>query len=118
MKAANPDAKPDEPVFTTKAKNRIPGNALKKCWWGDTRAKGFAPGIVMQLAQEGKIRRYLKPYCTRHTYITAAVFEHGLSPDAVARLCGTSVKMIYAHYFEQPEALISPDLSKPPVRSR
>ncbi len=117
MKAAKPNAKPDAPVFVNTKGKRVANRSVLNLWYGQSCDNTITPGIVMRLAQEGKIRRYLKPYCTRHTFITAAIFEHGLSPDSVARLCGTSVKMIYDHYFDQPEDLIAPDLSKPPVRS-
>lgn len=75
MKATNPNAKPDVPVFVNTRGKRITTDAITNCWYGKTNRKGYSPGIVMQLAQEGKIRRYLKPYCTRHTLITAAIFE-------------------------------------------
>ncbi|NES97260.1 MAG: DUF3596 domain-containing protein [Desertifilum sp. SIO1I2] len=54
--------------------------------------------------------RYRKPYQTRHTFITLISNEGSLNVKDVARLCGTSPKMIYEHYLGNKRDLFVPEL--------
>ncbi|AFZ22332.1 tyrosine-type recombinase/integrase [Allocoleopsis franciscana] len=54
-------------------------------------------GIVETLIKEGKVKTYLKPYATRHSFITWQL-KAGQTPANVAKLVGNSPEMIYKHY--------------------
>jgi len=58
---------------------------------------GSRSGIIEALIKEGKVKTYLKPYATRHSFITWQL-KAGESPANVARLVGNSPEMIYKHY--------------------
>lgn len=55
------------------------------------------PGVVTQLADEGKISCYLSPYHTRHTFITLMAHA-GTDLLLLATSCGNSVDVIQRHY--------------------
>ncbi|MEG4324713.1 tyrosine-type recombinase/integrase [Microcoleus sp. herbarium5] len=55
------------------------------------------PGVVRQLADEGKISGYLSPYHTRHTFITLMAHA-GTDLLLLATACGNSVEIIQRHY--------------------
>lgn len=59
------------------------------------------PGVVTQLADEGKISGYLSCYHTRHTYITLTAEANKHNNNAllhIATSCGNSVDVILRHY--------------------
>jgi integrase len=59
------------------------------------------PGVVTQLADEGKISTYLSCYHTRHTYITLTAHANKHNNNAllyIATSCGNSVDIILRHY--------------------
>jgi integrase len=59
------------------------------------------PGVVTQLADEGKISTYLSCYHTRHTYITLTAHANKHNNNAllyIATSCGNSVDVILRHY--------------------
>ncbi|MEG4320519.1 MULTISPECIES: tyrosine-type recombinase/integrase [unclassified Microcoleus] len=61
----------------------------------------FYPGIVSQLAREGKISGYLASYHCRHTYITLTAQANSHNNNALLRIassCGNSVDVILRHY--------------------
>jgi integrase len=55
------------------------------------------PGVVTRLTEQGLIKQYLKPYATRHTFITLQV-QNKVELPLLATNCGTSVDVIYRHY--------------------
>ncbi|MEG4965191.1 tyrosine-type recombinase/integrase [Microcoleus sp. B6-A1] len=55
------------------------------------------PGIVRQLADEGKISCYLSPYHTRHTFITLQA-QSGTDLLLLATACGNSIEVIQRYY--------------------
>lgn len=61
------------------------------------RIKYTYPGIVAELAEQGLIGQYLKPYSTRHTFITLQA-QNGVDIPLLAAICGNSVDVIYRHY--------------------
>ena len=68
-------------------------------WTG--RADG-RDGVIANLMKQGKIKIYLKPYATRHTFITLQL-KAGMTPANVAKLVGNSPEMIYKHYVSADE---------------
>ena len=59
-------------------------------------------GVIADLMKQGKIKTYLKPYATRHTFITLQL-KAGMTPANVAKLVGNSPEMIYKHYVSADE---------------
>lgn len=60
-------------------------------------AKNVWKPTVSQLVEQGKVQKYLKPYCLRHSGITRCI-RAGLDIATVARLAGTSTEMIMRNY--------------------
>jgi integrase len=58
--------------------------------------------VIVDLMKQGKIKVYLKPYATRHTFITLQL-KAGVTPANVAKLVGNSPEMIYKHYVSADE---------------
>jgi integrase len=71
-------------------------------WTGWHKECSKTNGVVEVLAREGKIRFYLKPYATRHSFITWQL-KAGMTPANVAKLVGNSPEMIYKHYVSADE---------------
>jgi integrase len=71
-----------------------------KVWAGrkDRRRKG----VIEDLMKQGKIKTYLKPYATRHSFITWQL-KAGVTPANVAKIVGNSPEMIYKHYVSADE---------------
>jgi integrase len=77
------------------------GQVCKKVLKDGTERTYYYPGIVTQLADEGKISTYLSCYHTRHTYITLTAHANKHNNNAllyIATSCGNSVDMILRHY--------------------
>lgn len=97
-------------IFTDKQGKHFNSNFLGKCWRDrlskQTLKSGeeveyFYPGVVSQLARDGKISGYLAPYHTRHTYITLTAQANSHNNNAllhIASACGNSVDVILRHY--------------------
>ncbi|MDZ8055493.1 MAG: tyrosine-type recombinase/integrase [Aulosira sp. ZfuVER01] len=92
--------KENELVFRTIAGKQYSSNTLTDIWTGNTvevRGKVYHyPGVVKKLAQERKLE-YLKPYSTRHTFISIQA-NHGVDLKLLANSCGNSVEHIIKHY--------------------
>ncbi len=54
-------------------------------------------GVVTKLVKAGKIRQYLKPYATRHTWISLQL-EAKVPIKNVAKLAGNSPDVILKYY--------------------
>ena len=77
------------------------GQVCKKILKDGTERTYCYPGIVAQLADEGKISSYLSCYHTRHTYITLTAHANSHNNNAllhIATACGNSVDVILRHY--------------------
>ena len=96
------DAKPDDLVFTQNNGKRIDIRTLSQIW-GAANYNG-KPGIVLNLANEGKIRTYLKLYACRHTFIT---LQLSAGPKniivSLAQWVGNSPATILKYYADAPE---------------
>lgn len=60
------------------------------------RKNNWTP-VVKALVKQGKVEKYLKPYCLRHTFITRMI-RGGVDIKTVATLSGNSVKIIIENY--------------------
>lgn len=92
--------KEDELVFRTISGKQYSSNTLTDIWTGNTvEVKGKVyhyPGVVKKLAQENKLE-YLKPYSTRHTFISIQA-NNGVDLKLLANSCGNSVENIIKNY--------------------
>jgi len=70
--------------------------------WAGNASTEKSEGVVEHLIKEGKLKIYLKPYATRHSFITWQL-NAGMSPSNVARLVGNTPEMIYKHYVSADE---------------
>jgi len=70
--------------------------------WAGTGSIERKEGVVERLIKEGKVKTYLKPYSTRHSFVTWQL-NAGMSPSNVARLVGNTPEMIYKHYVSADE---------------
>jgi hypothetical protein len=67
------------------------------------------PGVVSNLAEEGKISSYLAPYHTRHTFIT--LMAHADTDLLLlAAACGNSIEVIRKHYLGFDKDVEFPDI--------
>lgn len=97
-------------VFSTKNKKYFSyfnivvswrGQVCKKVLKDGVERTYYYPGVVTQLADEGKISTYLSCYHTRHTYITLTAHANKHNNNAllyIATSCGNSVDVILRHY--------------------
>lgn len=94
--------KDNELVFKTISGKQYSSNTLTDIWAGNTvEVKGKVyhyPGIVKKLAENKQIE-YLKPYSTRHTFISIQV-NNGADLKLLANSCGNSVEQIIKHYLQ------------------
>ncbi|TAE49074.1 MAG: hypothetical protein EAZ88_23025 [Oscillatoriales cyanobacterium] len=104
-------------VFPGKNGSYLSNGNLSGAWQGQTSSKTnsdgtkrkyYYPGIVSQLAADGKISGYLSPYHTRHTYITLTAHANAHNNNAllhIATACGNSVDVILRHYLGVSESV-------------
>ena len=94
--------KPSDFVFTTKTGKQANSNFLQHGWqYAISNANGKTYkylGAVSELAEQGKIK-YLKPYSTRHTFISIQA-NNGANLKLLADSCGNSVDVIIEHYLD------------------
>jgi integrase len=101
LQALKPEnAHPDDLVFVSPTGGHVNMQRISTIWGTGYRNR---PGIVVQLANEGKIKQYLKFYATRHTFITLQIRIGGVSPEAVAQWVGNSPATIYKYYCDPPQ---------------
>ena len=63
---------------------------------GNFRKRYWKP-VVNGLVKQGKVEKYLKPYCLRHSFITRLVRE-GVDIATVASVVGNSTEIIMSNY--------------------
>ncbi|BAY30922.1 hypothetical protein NIES2107_27700 [Nostoc carneum NIES-2107] len=92
----------NELVFKTISGKQYSSNTLTDIWAGNTvDAKGKVyhyPGVVKKLAEDKQLE-YLKPYSTRHTFISIQA-NNGADLKLLANSCGNSVEQIIKHYLQ------------------
>ncbi len=92
------DVQPTSLVFTSPTGKPINSiRFINEIWKGSSTTRQNYKGIVTQLVNEGKVRRYRPQYNTRHTFISMAL-EAGLTVPQVASLVGNSPTIILRHY--------------------
>lgn len=85
-------------IFRSKTGAKINSDIIQNFWnEAEGSQKNKYPGVVRELVDQGVIPYYLKPYATRHTFITWAI-THGISPDKVALWVGDEVTTILKNY--------------------
>ncbi|WP_206758499.1 MULTISPECIES: tyrosine-type recombinase/integrase [unclassified Calothrix] len=93
---------PDDLVFKTEKGNQLDRSSIKSGWQCNSNCKNGKkytyPGAVKELAEQGKIQ-YLKPYSTRHTFISIQA-NNGADLKLLADSCGNSVDVIIEHYLD------------------
>lgn len=74
---------------------------LSALWLGIDKSKNgveyYYPGVITRLVRGGRIKLYLKPSATRHTFITIQAHS-GTDLKLLADSVGNSVDIIYNHY--------------------
>jgi integrase len=103
---------PEDPVFRSKEGCQLNHpNFIRRAWHGYTnRHKRFVPGIVMKLAEEGKIDHYREPYACRDTFISHCVEKRGLGYKQVSEWVGNSSAVVHKHYAGTVDRVEVPDL--------
>lgn len=85
-------------IFRSKRGVKLNSDIAQSFWNEAIGSNGYKyPGVVKELVDQGKIPQYLKPYATRHTFITWAI-TYGISPDKVALWVGDEVTTILKNY--------------------
>lgn len=82
---------------------------FSRSWRGGNNGKKKYKGIVKELANEGKITDYLKPYATRHTYISLSA-QAGAKSQDLARWVGNTQKVIEKYYMDTPQDIFPPEI--------
>ncbi len=88
---------PNELVLKSKTGKQIDWNVFSDTWRG--RPKHSSRAIIPDLVEQGKVKQYLKPYATRHTFITHQV-NLGYPAHVIAGWVGNSADVIWSHYFD------------------
>jgi integrase len=79
--------------------------SFRGAWYGRSQKKRpRTPGVIDMLIEEGFLSNYLKPYSTRHSFITWQIAA-GQTPANVAKLVGNSPETIYKHYVSADEGV-------------
>ncbi len=87
---------PNEYVLKTKTGKQIAWSNFTKTWRGGDSNKS----VINDLIEQGKVKQYLKPYATRHTFITHQI-NNGYQAHAIAGLVGNSANSIWEYYFDK-----------------
>ncbi len=89
-------------VFKTETGVQVNTAILSRFWLGfnvHKKEKMYTyPGAVSELVEQGRIK-YLKPYSTRHTFISIQA-NAGADLKLLADSCGNSVDVIVEHYLD------------------
>ena len=75
-------------IFTNTLNKRLDHRSWARDVWKPT---------VSDLVSKGKVKKYLKPYCLRHSGIVR-VIRSGYDVATTAKLAGTSPEVIFRHY--------------------
>jgi integrase len=75
---------------------------------GNWRSRYWKP-VVDGLVKQGKVDKYLKPYCLRHSFITRLIRE-GVDIATVASLSGNGSKVILDKYLASKKDFDLPEL--------
>jgi integrase len=101
LRLRNPQVEAPKPksfVFNRDG-NPISYESFQGAWTGEGTKKDT---VILSLIKQGKLKTYLKPYSTRHSFITWQL-KAGMTPANVALLVGNSPGMIHLHYVSADE---------------
>jgi integrase len=104
MRKNQENLNPKSKVFVSKNGKPVDWHSFYQVWSGRHDNFTDTDGVVEILAREKKVRFYLKPYATRHSFITWQLAT-GSTPTNVAKMVGNSPEMIYKHYVSADEDL-------------
>ncbi|MCW5316161.1 tyrosine-type recombinase/integrase [Nostoc sp. KVJ3] len=101
---------PNENIFKNKAGKPINADSLQRVWHGYEASRN--KGIIPELIKQGKVKKYLPCYNTRHTFITHQIFDLGRDAAIVNTWCEHSEEMSKKHYrdIEKYATQINPEL--------
>lgn len=92
----------DKLVFKSLSGGQLARDYIQRTWQysiqGSKDSKYTYNGVVTELAEQGKIQ-YLKPYSTRHTFISIQA-NNGADLALLADSIGNSVDIIIKHYLQ------------------
>lgn len=97
----------DELVFKSKTGKQVSWTRFAKVW--NDCASASQVGTIKRLVEQGKVKQYLKPYATRHTFITLQLHA-GTPVEVVAKAVGNSPEVIYKHYLDIDRAATLADI--------
>jgi integrase len=100
--------KPSDWVFHNR--DGAPVNfSLFRTVWSGSRSKKVS-SLIARLIEDRKVRQYLKPYATRHTFITLQL-QSNVPIKNVANVTGNSPEVIIAHYASAiPNVALAPEI--------
>jgi integrase len=93
---STPAKEANQIVFTSKEGKIIRIDALGNVWRGQPSQN--RKGIIPELIKQGKLRKYLSPYNTRHTFVTHQVYDLGRDEKIVSAWCGHGEFVSQKHY--------------------
>ena len=97
----------NELLFTDyRSDQRISNNRFRGIW----REYGGNPGVVLQLANEGKISYYLKPYSTRHTFCSIQANIGKIDRMTLAYWVGDEPETVEKYYQDRPTGVLPADI--------
>ncbi|MEH1792744.1 tyrosine-type recombinase/integrase, partial [Nostoc sp.] len=101
---------PNENIFKNKVGKAVNTDSLQRVWHGYEASRN--KGIIPELIKQGKVKRYLPCYNTRHTFITHQIFDLGRDAAIVNAWCEHSEEMSKKHYrdIEKYATQINPEL--------
>lgn len=106
-------ANPDDIVFQSPKGGVAKWRQFCRIWRGSHDPRSDASqrnwGVIPLLAKEGKISQYLKPYATRHTFISLQL-QAGANIADLAKQVGNSPDVIMKHYASAVRDLILPEI--------
>lgn len=89
------NTRPNDLVFKNTNNNHINFVSLQKFWAGSQSQN--KPSLIAELIIQGKLKHYLSPYATRHTFINLQLLA-GVPINNVAKWVGNSPITILKHY--------------------
>ncbi|MDZ7969096.1 MAG: tyrosine-type recombinase/integrase [Nostoc sp. DedSLP03] len=106
-----PQGKSNENLFKNKVGKPINSDSLQRVWHGYEASRN--KGIIPELIKQGKVKKYLPCYNTRHTFITHQIFDLGRDAAIVNAWCEHSEEMSRKHYrdIEKYAIQINPEIS-------
>jgi len=97
-------------IFKSKTGKIINSDTLGIAWRGREPNRN---GIIPSLIKEGKLKKYLPLYNTRHTFITHQIFDLGRDEKIVSAWCGHGEMISQKHYQDIADRAVQINPDKP-----